>query len=173
MMQSHTVSHSETNNLRARVDQLETLVASLRAGGGGGGRSGQANFDMKLFQPDRFGARKDEAAWSNWAFKVRAYIGARFGDPALADALEVVEGRRTALASADVSPLGIPDEVDAHLSSLLKAVTEGDAMEIIKGAQGLPGVEAWRRLAAHFDPNVGTRNLADLQRCAPSRGVKH
>ena len=45
-------------------------------------------------------------------------------------------------------------------------------MEIIKGAQGLPGAEAWRRLAAHFDPNVGTRNLADLRRCVSPAQAK-
>ena len=39
--------------------------------------------------------------------------------------------------------------------------TEGEALQIVRGAEREPGLEQWRRLAALFDPSAAGRSLDD------------
>ena len=56
---------------------------------------------------------------------------------------------------------GVTNEMDQELQHFLISRTEGEALEIVRGAEREPGFEQWRRLAAFFDPLVAGRNLDD------------
>ena len=50
---------------------------------------------------------------------------------------------------------------DQESQHFLISWTEGEALEIVRGAERKPGLEQWRRLAALYDPLPVGRSLAD------------
>ena len=53
--------------------------------------------------------------------------------------------------------------MDQELQHLLSSRTEGEALEVVRGAEREPSLEQWRRLAALYDPLAAGRIL-DLRR---------
>ena len=56
---------------------------------------------------------------------------------------------------------GVTNKMDQELQHLLILRTEGEAPEIVRGAERGPGLEQWRKLAALFDPLAAWESLYD------------
>ena len=56
---------------------------------------------------------------------------------------------------------GVTKEMDQELQHFLISRTEGEALEVVRGAEREPGLEHWRRLAALYGPSAGGRILDD------------
>ena len=56
---------------------------------------------------------------------------------------------------------GVTNEMDQELQHLLISRTEGEALEVVRGAERETGSEQWRRLAALYDPLAAGRSLDD------------
>ena len=55
----------------------------------------------------------------------------------------------------------VTNEVDQEWHHFLISRTEGEALEIVRGAEREPVLEQWRRLAALYDPFAAGRSLDD------------
>ena len=63
--------------------------------------------------------------------------------------------------------------MDQELQHFLISGTEGEALEVIQGAEGEPGWKPWRRLAALYDPPSAGRSLDDSRQIfSPWKAVK-
>ena len=56
---------------------------------------------------------------------------------------------------------GVTNEMDQELQLFLNSRTEGEALEMFRGAEREPGLEQWRRLAALCGPLTAGRSLDD------------
>ena len=63
----------------------------------------------------------------------------------------------------DTPPTGLwRDERDgSRVATLPDPRTEGEALEVVRGAEREPGLEQWPRLAALYDPPAAGRSLDD------------
>ena len=114
-----------------------------------------------LGRPSTFGGA--EAEWPDWAFSMRAY-GAAI-DAAFPGAMEVAS---RATAPVLVTTLGVPEQnVARQLFFMLAMMTKGPALAIVRQAElsggGPNGLEAWRLLVRHYEPEASTRTLGLLQ----------
>ena len=57
--------------------------------------------------------------------------------------------------------MSVTNEMDQELKHFLISRTEGEALEVVRGAERQPGLERWRRLAALHDPLAAGRSLDD------------
>ena len=63
--------------------------------------------------------------------------------------------------------------MDQELQHSSIARTEGEALEVVRGAEREPGVEQWRRLAALYDALAAGRSLDDSRQIlSPPRAAK-
>ena len=63
--------------------------------------------------------------------------------------------------------------MDQELQHLLISRTEGEALEVVRGAERELGLEQWRRLAALYDPSVAGRSLDDSRQIlSPPKAAK-
>ena len=68
---------------------------------------------------------------------------------------------------------GVTNEMDQELQHFLSSRTEGEALEVVRGAEREPGLEQWRRLAALCDPPAAGRSLDDSRQIlSPPRATK-
>ena len=56
---------------------------------------------------------------------------------------------------------GVTNEMDQELQQFLISRTEGEALEVVRGAEREPGLEKRRRLYALYDPLAVGRSLDD------------
>ena len=56
---------------------------------------------------------------------------------------------------------GVTNEMDQESQHVRISRTEGEAPEIVRGAEREPGLDQWRRLAALYDPLAAGRSLDD------------
>ena len=67
----------------------------------------------------------------------------------------------------------VTNEMDQELQHFLISRTEGEALEIVRGAEREPGLEQWRRLAALYDPLAAGRSLDDSRQIlSPPKAAK-
>ena len=72
------------------------------------------------------------------------------------------ENRKQPIASTNLQhDFGVTTEMDQELQHFLISRTEGEALEVVRGAEREPGLEQWRRLAALYDPLAAGRSLDD------------
>ena len=62
----------------------------------------------------------------------------------------------------------VTNEMDQELQHFLISRTEGEALEVARGAEREPGLEQWRRLAALYDPLAAGRSLDDSRQILSS-----
>ena len=68
---------------------------------------------------------------------------------------------------------GVTNDMDQELQHFLISTTEGEALEVVRGAEREPGVEQWRRLAALYDPLAAGRSLDDSRQIlSPPKAAK-
>ena len=67
----------------------------------------------------------------------------------------------------------VTNEMDQELQHFLISWTEGEALEVVRGAEREPGLEQWRRLAALYDPFAAGRSPDDSRQILfPSKNAK-
>ena len=68
---------------------------------------------------------------------------------------------------------GVTNEMDQEFQHVLISRTEGEPLELVRGAEREPGLEQWRRLAALHDPSAAGRSLDDSrQNLSPPKAAK-
>ena len=63
------------------------------------------------------------------------------------------------MKTAENKKLPIAVKMDQELQHFSISRTEGEALEVVRGAEREPGLEQWRRLAAQYDPLAAGKSL--------------
>ena len=92
----------------------------------------------------------------------------------LKQAMKNAENRKLPIAVTNLQhDFGVTNELDQELQHCLISRTEGEAMEVVCGAEREPGLEQWRRLAALYDPLAAGRSLDDSRQIlSPLKAAK-
>ena len=156
----------ELTRLTVAHDRAHAELAELQRHGD---RRGPQVLDPTSMAPEVFG-KPGGPAWRRWSLVATNYLGQVLRLPQLSMVLNEVAKQKTQPSDEEYDRMGISAELGSQLQALLVAKTDGDAAAIVEGTFGQHGAEAWRRLAARFDPATETRNLADrLQVMSPQR----
>ena len=145
---------SDLANLGAQLNIVQHSVAAAQTGGSRTNRM----IDPKTMAPERFG-KPHGPHWKDWSYSVKDWVA--IYHHGLRDALSAAEGSTNSIGDGDLTTFGVSADVDNDLKHLLIAKTEGDAREVVRGADQKPGLEQWRKLAEKYDPRGAGRNLAD------------
>ena len=82
--------------------------------------------------------------------------------------------RKQQISESNLHVFGVTTEVDQELQHFLVSRTEGEALEVSRGAEREPGPEKWRRLAALYDLLAAGRSLDDTrQNLSPPKKTNH
>ena len=96
--------------------------------------------------PDRFGKKKG-LRWRTWLYLARDFVGVLH--VALKQAMMAAENQKQPIAVTHLQhEFNLTNDTDQELQHFLILRTEGEALEIVRGAEREPGLEQWRRLAA-------------------------
>ena len=135
--------HQELTPLRSMVDT----------------RSRVRLVEPKTLLPDRFG-KKNGPSWRTWSYLARDFVGVVH--VALKQAMKTAENRKLPIAVTHLPhDFGVTNEMDQELQHFLISKTEGEALDVVRGAEREPSLEQWRRLAAVCDPLTAGRSLDD------------
>ena len=109
--------------------------------------------------PDRFG-KKNGPSWRTWSYLAKDFVC--LVPTVLKQAMKKSENRNQPIAATNLQhDFGVTNETDQELQHFLISRTEGEALEVVRGAEQEPGLEQWRRLAALYDPLANGRSLDD------------
>ena len=115
--------------------------------------------EPKTLMPDRFG-KKNDPSWRTWSNLARDFVGVVH--VALKQAMKTAENQKQPIAVTHLQhEFDVTNEMDQELQLFLISRTEGEAPEIVRGAERGPGLEQWRKLTALFDPLAAGRSLYD------------
>ena len=149
LRQQTSASTNDWHAAAGRINALETEVLRIGGGGAEGGRK-ELNFvDIKTMKPPVFAKPSDN--FHAWVKKAKNYLEANCeGTKA---ALEKIEFLKDPVADHELDGIGLPNarKIDRKLNQFLIAYTDGIPMTFVENANGR-GFEAWRRLAAEYDP---------------------
>ena len=130
----HRAMHQELTTLRSMEDT----------------RSRVRLVEPKTLMPDQFGKRNGPS-WRTWSYLARDFVGVVH--EALKQAMKSAENQKQPISVTHLQhEFNVTNEMDQELQHLLITRTEGEALEIARGAEREPGLEQWRRLAALCDP---------------------
>ena len=115
--------HQEMNHLRG---QIET-------------RSRIRLVEPKSLMPDPFG-KKTGPRWRTWWYLARDFVGVVH--VALKQAMKAAENQPIAVAHFQ-HEFYVTNEMDQELQHFLISRTEGEALEVLRGAERAPGLEQW------------------------------
>ena len=139
----HQAMHQELSALRSTVDT----------------RSRIRLVEPKTLMPDRFG-KKNGPSWIIWSYLARDFVGVVL--VALKQAMKAAENEKQPIAVTHLQhEINVTNEVDQELQHFVVTRTEGEALEIVRGAEREQGLEQWQRLAALYDPLAAERSLDD------------
>ena len=106
--------------------------------------------EPKTLMPDRF-CKNNGPSWRTWSYLARDFVGVAHST--LKQAMKNAENRKLPITVTNLQhDFGVTNEMDQELQHFLISRTEGEAMEVVRGAEREPGLEQWRRLAALYDP---------------------
>ena len=93
---------------------------------------------------------------------------------ALKQAMKNAENRKLPIAVTHLPRgFGVTNDTNQELQHFLVSRTEGEAPEVVRGAEQEPGLEQWRRLAALYDPLAVRRSLDDSRQVlSPPKAAK-
>ena len=115
LMASHETSHRELEELRKRTSG-----------------HGRRLVDPKSLTPERFG--KDHGPqWRSWSYMARDYIS--IFDFNLKKVLGQVELSKEPIGADQTEAWNTTEEADRELAHFLVARTEGEALELVRGAE--------------------------------------
>ena len=160
LLAAQAATHQDQiNTLRNEVQRLRTTGGAAHDGHGQPppppGLSGPRLVDTRLGRPATF--RGEEAAWADWAFKFKAYVGA-----CSAHTAQLLEEAELAAHAVEWTPLDPPTaQEDQLLRYLLVMLTESAALQLVRQHPG-SGVEAFRALSRRYNPRSQARSLTML-----------
>ena len=126
----HQTMHQELSALRSMVDT----------------RSRIRLVEPKTLMPDHFG-KKNGPSWRTWSYLARDFVGVVH--TTLKQSMKAAEIQKQPIAVTHLQhEFNVTNEMDQELQHFLISRTEGEALEIVLGAERGPGLEHWRRLAA-------------------------
>ena len=127
--------------------------------------------EPKTLMPDPFGKKNvpSRRTWSNFA---RDFVGVVHAT--LKQAMKAAENQKQPISVTHLQhEFNVTNEIDQELQHFLISSTEGQALEIVRGAEREPGLEQWRRLAALCDPSAAGRSLDDSRQIlSPPKAVQ-
>ena len=123
----HQAMHQELTALRSVVDA----------------RSRVRLVEPKTLMPDRFG-KKNGPSWRTWSY-LADFVGVVHA--ALKQAMKSAVNQKQPISVTHIQhEFGVTNEMDQELQRFLISRTEGEALEVVRGAEREPGLEQWRRL---------------------------
>ena len=127
--------------------------------------------EPKTLMPDKFGM-KNGPSWRTWSYLARDFVGVVYAT--LKQAMKAAENQKQPIAVTHLQhEFGVTNEIDQELQHFLISRTEGEALEIVRGAEREPGLEQWRRLAALYDPFAAGRSLDNSRQIlSPPKAAK-
>ena len=136
-------THQEMNLLRR---QIET-------------RSRIQLVEPKSLMPDRLGKKTDPSC-RTWSYLARDFVGVVH--TILKQAMKNAENQKQPISVTRLwHEFGVTNEMDQELQHFLISRIDGEALDVVRGAERKPGMEQWRRLAALYDPMATGRSLND------------
>ena len=150
------VAHEE---LHSRVHQLQTEMRSVPTSGTS--THHRSLIDPKTLMPDAFSGEPKSQSWRDWSYRLKSFIGSMH--PKLQNAMERAEHKVTPVSDTEFAQLAIDPAVVNDLKALLTQKTNGYAHTIIRQHDMSNGLEMYRCLAQHFEPDTEARNLDDLR----------
>ena len=115
--------------------------------------------EPKTLMPDWFG-KKNGPSWRTLSYLARDVVGVVH--VALRQAMKTAENQKQPIAVTHLQhEFGVTIEMDQELQHFWISRTEGEALEIVRGAEREPGSEHWRSFAALHDPSAAGRSLDD------------
>ena len=127
--------------------------------------------EPKSLTPDRFG-KKNGPSWRTWSYLARDVVGVVHAT--LKQAMKVAENQKQPISVTHLQhDFSVTNEMDQELQHFLISRTEGEALEIVRGAEREPGLKQWRRLAALYDRLAAGRSLDDSRQILfPPKAIK-
>ena len=121
--------------------------------------------------PDWFG-KKNGLSWRTWSYLARDFVGVVHAT--LKQAMKAPENQKQLISVTHLQhEFNVTNEMDQELQHFLISWTEGEALEIVRGAEREPGLEQWRRLVALHDPLAAGRSLDDRRQIlSPPKAAK-
>ena len=125
----------------------------------------------KTLMPDRFG-KKNCPSWRTWSFLARDCVGVVHAT--LKQAMKAAENQKQPISVTHLQhEFTVTNEMDQELQHFLVSRTEGEALEIVRGAEREPGLEHWRRVGALYDPSAARRSLDNSRQIlSPPKAAK-
>ena len=94
--------------------------------------------------PDRFG-KKTGPSWRTWSYLARDFVGVVHA--ILEQAMKNAENQKQPISVTHLQhEFGVTNEMDQAYQHLLSSRTEGEVVEVVRGAEREPSLEQWRRL---------------------------
>ena len=113
--------------------------------------------------PNRFG-KKNDPSWRTWSYLARDFVGVVHA---------TLKHNQPISGTHLQHEFNVTNEMDQELQHFLISRTEGEALEVVRGAEREPGLEQWRRLAALYDPLAAGRSLDDSRQIlSPPKAAK-
>ena len=135
--------HQEMSTLRSQIDT----------------RSRIRLVEPKSLMPDRFG-KKNGPSWRTWSYLARDVVGVVHAG--LQQAMKNAENRKLPIAVTNLQhDFGMMNEMDQELQHFFFPNAEGEALEVVRGAEREPGLEQCRRLFPLYDPFAAGRSQDD------------
>ena len=92
--------------------------------------------------PDRFG-KKSGPSWRIWSYLERDFVGQVHS--ALEQAMKNAEQKRKqSISVSNLQEFGVTKEMGQELQHFFISRTEGEALDVIRGAERESGLEQWR-----------------------------
>ena len=138
---------------QATVDAAKAMAMGGHGGGGRGGHGGNKDgiIQAKNMIPDVF--KSDLAGWSTWKDDVEMYV--EVVSPELKTGMDEILRRKTPITKEFIAAKGEEwAKGSRELWALLKNKTQGEARKLVCSGDTGNGLDAWRRLAAYFEPNL-------------------
>ena len=133
--------HQEMSILRSQIDT----------------RSRIRFVEPKSLRPDRFG-KNNGPSWRTWSYLARDFVDVVH--TVLKQAMKNGENSRQPISATNLQhDSRVTNEMDQELQHFLISRTDGEALEVVRGAEREPGLEQWRRLAASCDQLAAGRNM--------------
>ena len=165
-LQRVTAGHQAAHEALQTIHQEMSLIRSQIDT-----RSRVRLVEPKSLMPDRFG-KKNGPSWRTWSYLARDFVGVVHAT--LKQAMKVAENQKQPISVTHLQhDFSVTTEMDQELQHFLISRTEGEALEIVRGAEREPGLEQWRRLAALYDPLAAGRSLDDSRQIlSPTKAIK-
>ena len=127
----HQAMHQELTTLRSMVDT----------------RSRVWLVEPKTLMPDRFG-KKNGPSWRTWSYLARDFVGVVH--VALKQAMKSAENQKQPISVTHLQhEMGVTNEMDQESQHFLISRTEGEAWDVVRGAEREPSLEQWLLCMTH------------------------